>query len=77
VFFILKPTILLFYRLSFLDAINFWDDWLYTLLDNLADGAIHVSLMYSFKPTSPLSLFKDILQEERSNGEDTNEQVAE
>jgi len=77
VFFILKPTILLFYRLSFLDAINFWDDWLYTLLDNLADGAIHVSLMYSFKPTSPLSLFKDILQEDPSNGAVTNEQVAE
>eukprot|EP00922_Rhytidocystis_sp_ex-Travisia-forbesii_P006063 GHVS01008791.1.p1 GENE.GHVS01008791.1~~GHVS01008791.1.p1 ORF type:complete len:609 (-),score=22.37 GHVS01008791.1:1057-2709(-) len=38
-----------------------WDEWIFVLVDGLAEYAIYVWLLFIFRPAGPIELFKDIL----------------
>lgn len=57
--FILKPSILLFYKLSFLPEGD-EGNWLLVCLDNIIDWCLFVTLLYAFRPFDNFWLFKDL-----------------
>ncbi|OII77183.1 hypothetical protein cand_021650 [Cryptosporidium andersoni] len=56
---IIKPSILLFYRIGILQP-NGFDDWIYTLIDYLSDFILLNVIIYLFRPFEVPELFKHL-----------------
>jgi len=76
VIYIMKPTFLLFFKLSVLDA-NGWDDWLYLLMQNLVEFGIYATIIWAYRPFEPMRVFKDLLTTESSEGDEEEDEEEE
>ncbi|KAF7455938.1 lung seven transmembrane receptor [Cryptosporidium felis] len=64
--FILKPSILFFWRVFTLEP-NGMDDWIYVVLDSIIDYLILITIMITFRPFKSSRLFNQILAKNESN----------